>query len=340
MHFLENFSLQSYNTFGIEARARFFKEVADEDSLLATLAHCGKTRKELFVLGGGSNVLFMSDLDRVVLRNAIGGIQVLDEDTMRVRVKVGGGMVWHQFVLYAVSKGWGGIENLSLIPGTVGASPIQNIGAYGVELKDVFDGLEAIHVISGEKRTFNAAECEFGYRDSVFKRAYRGQWIITAVVFKLWKQGEVNTSYGDIKRVLAELGVSKPGIADVSRAVIQIRQQKLPDPAMIGNAGSFFKNPEVAIDFFAALKERFPNLPGYLLENSVKVPAGWLIEQAGWKGHRSGNVGVHERQALVLVNFGGARGVEVQQLATQIQESVNAKFGIFLTPEVNYVSDI
>lgn len=337
MHFLPDFSLKDFNTFGIDVKARLFAQVSTEEELLKTLAYSDQAGCELFTLGGGSNVLFMGDIDRLVVQNRIGEVVVLSQTSDEVLVRAGGGVVWHSFVQFAVSKGWGGVENLSLIPGTVGAAPLQNIGAYGVEIKDVMDSLEAIHVKTGQKRTFLANECRFGYRDSVFKNELKGEWIITSVVFKLYKHGTVHTAYGDIQQVLSTMGIVNPGIADVSRAVIQIRQSKLPDPAVIGNAGSFFKNPEVSSDFFAALKQRFPGVPGYPLEAGVKVPAGWLIEQAGWRGFRRGSVGVHERQALVLVNYGQADGGQVKELAEEIQDSVNAKFGIFLTPEVNYI---
>jgi UDP-N-acetylmuramate dehydrogenase len=334
---LENFSLQRLNTFGIDVRARFFSEATDENSLIACLEHAFRDGESLLFLGGGSNVLFLKDFDGLVVRNRIQGVEVVEEDASHVWVKVEGGMSWHAFVLQAVARNWAGIENLSLIPGTVGAAPIQNIGAYGVEVKDVIHSLEVIHIRSGKKRTLYAAECAFSYRDSIFKGEYKGDLIILSVTFRLQKGGEVNITYGDIHSVLKEMGIEKPGIADVSKAVIHIRQSKLPDPAVLGNAGSFFKNPEVSFDVFSDLKSRYPSLPGYPLEGGVKVPAGWLIEQAGWKGYRSDKVGVHERQALVLVNYGGASGAEVVELATRVQESVEDQFGIRLVPEVNYV---
>lgn len=337
MQFLENYSLRRHNTFGIEARARFFCEITGKQELLEALEYAGSRESGLFVLGGGSNILLMGDLDSLVLKNSFGGIDVLEEDTGTVRVRAGAGVVWHDFVMHAVSKGWGGVENLSLIPGTVGASPIQNIGAYGVEVKDVFDSLEAVNIRTGISRQFLHEDCRFGYRDSIFKREYKGEWIIVSVTFRLHKPGNVNTSYGDIRNVLELRGITNPGIADVSRAVIQIRQSKLPDPAVTGNAGSFFKNPEVTEAFFQALRERFPAIPGYSAGGRVKVPAGWLIESAGWKGYREGSVGVHHRQALVLVNYGGATGAFIKELASRIQDSVEEKFGIKLIPEVNYV---
>ncbi len=338
VQFLENYSLRALNTFGIEARARFFSAAADTGELMTALEYAQAKNMGLFVLGGGSNILLLGNPDLVVLKNNLRGIETIEESEKLVRLRVGGGVVWHDLVSYAVAKGWGGIENLSLIPGTVGAAPIQNIGAYGTEIKDVFESLEAVHMHTGDTRLFSHADCRFGYRDSIFKREEKGRWIITSVTLQLTKAGEVNTSYGDIRKVLLSMGIAHPGIADVSRAVIQIRQSKLPDPAEIGNAGSFFKNPEVPEEFFLDLKERFPAMPGYhTTTGAVKIPAGWLIESNGWKGYREGNVGVHDRQALVLVNYGGATGEEVRNLASGIQESVEQKYGIKLHPEVNYI---
>lgn len=338
MQFLENYSLRGLNTFGIEARARFFTAAANHGELMSALEYANAKNMGLLVLGGGSNILLLGNPDLVVLKNNLQGIDILEESEKLIRLRVGGGVIWHDLVLYAVAKGWGGIENLSLIPGTVGAAPIQNIGAYGTEIKDVFESLEAVNIRTGDTRLFSHADCRFGYRDSIFKREEKGRWMITSVIFQLRKSGEVNTSYGDIREVLRSMGVEEPGVADVSRAVIQIRRSKLPDPAEIGNAGSFFKNPEVPEAFFLELKERFPAIPGYPVGGgAVKIPAGWLIESHGWKGYREGNVGVHSRQALVLVNYGGATGDEVRNLASRIQESVEQKYGIKLHPEVNYI---
>ncbi len=338
MQFLENYSLRALNTFGIEARARVFSAATCLGELMTALEYAHSRNMGLFVLGGGSNILLLENPDFLVLKNNLLGIEILEESEKLVRLRVGGGVVWHDLVSHAVAKGWGGIENLSLIPGTVGAAPIQNIGAYGTEIKDVFESLEAVNMTTGDIRFFSHADCRFGYRDSIFKREEKGRWIITSVILQLRKTGEVNTSYGDIREVLRGAGIEHPGIADVSRAVIQIRRSKLPDPAEIGNAGSFFKNPEVPEAFFKELKERFPAMPGYPAESGeVKIPAGWLIESNGWKGYREGNVGVHSRQALVLVNHGGATGGEIRDLASRIQESVDEKYGIKLQPEVNYI---
>ncbi len=338
MQFLENYSLRTLNTFGIEARARVFSAAAGMEELMTALEYAHDKNMGLFVLGGGSNILLLGNPDFLVLKNNLLGIEVLEESEKLARVRVGGGVVWHDLVSHAVAKGWGGIENLSLIPGTVGAAPIQNIGAYGTEIKDVFESLEGVNIATGDIRHFSHADCRFGYRDSIFKQEEKGRWIITSVILQLRKTGEVNTSYGDIREVLRSAGIEHPGIADVSRAVIQIRRSKLPDPAEIGNAGSFFKNPEVPEAFFLGLKERFPAMPGYAAgSGEVKIPAGWLIESNGWKGYREGNVGVHSRQALVLVNYGGATGLEIRGLASRIQESVEEKYGIKLHPEVNYI---
>lgn len=338
MQFLENYSLRALNTFGIEARAAFFAVAANMEVLMEALEYAHARNKELLVLGGGSNILLLGDPDRFVLKNNLKGMEVLEENDEMVRLKVGGGVVWHDLVAYAVEKGWGGIENLSLIPGTVGAAPIQNIGAYGTEIRDVFESLEAVSPGTGHTRVFLHADCRFGYRDSIFKREEKGRWMITSVTFRLSKTGQINTSYGDIREVLRSMGIAHPGIADVSRAVVQIRRSKLPDPAEIGNAGSFFKNPEVTEAVFLGLKERFPAMPGYHTgSGEVKIPAGWLIESNGWKGYREGNVGVHNRQALVIVNHGGATGSEVRDLAARIQESVEERYGLLLHPEVNYI---
>jgi UDP-N-acetylmuramate dehydrogenase len=293
-------------------------------------------RTPLHILGGGSNLLLTQNLLGLTIKNEIDGIEIMLENEHEVLVKVGGGVVWHQFVLWAVANGLGGIENLSLIPGTVGASPIQNIGAYGVELKDVFHSLDAYDLGTGEPCTFHQEECQFGYRDSVFKRELKGKFFIVNVNFRLQKHPKTNTAYGDIQRILQEWEIAKPTISDVSNAVIHIRQSKLPDPAVIGNAGSFFKNPELEPADFQRFKEKFPEAPNYpQADGRVKLPAGWLIEQAGWKGERIGDAGCHAKQALVLVNYGEAKGEEILALAEKIQASVLEKFGIALTPEVN-----
>jgi UDP-N-acetylmuramate dehydrogenase len=292
------------------------------------------------ILGGGSNVLFGGDVKGLVVHNALRGIEITREFKNRVWVTVGGGENWHQFVRWAVENGYGGIENMSLIPGTVGAAPVQNIGAYGVELKDVFVYLEAIDQ-TGKRHILNKTKCRFGYRDSIFKREAKGQYWITAVTFSLTRLGyhKLNLSYGDIRKTLEANNITKPGIADISQAVIQIRRSKLPDPAQIGNCGSFFKNPEMERNVLTRIQQTHPQVPHYdLPDGRVKIPAGWFIEQCGWKGKRVGNTGSYEKQALVLVNYGGATGQEVQQLAANIIASVHKTFGVQLEPEVNMIT--
>lgn len=336
MKIRQNVSLLPYNTFGLDVKAGHFAEIASVADLRQGIR---SGIRPLFLLGGGSNVLFTQDLQGLVLKNNLRGIRVVREFKHRVWVEVGGGEIWHELVLWAVSQDYGGIENMSLIPGTVGAAPIQNIGAYGVEIKDVFVRLKALNLETGALQTFRHAACRFGYRDSVFKREEKGKWCITSVVFSLSKKPHrLNISYGDISKTLETNGVSNPSIADISRAVVQIRTSKLPDPARIGNCGSFFKNPETSRSVLDRILVSHPQAPHYPLpDGRVKIPAGWLIEQCGWKGKRVGNTGCYERQALVLVNYGGATGAEVQALATAIIESVEKTFGIRLEAEVNMV---
>lgn len=338
MNIQNQVSLKSYNTFGIEAMAAYFVEVntvEEIQNLLATEIHKGRPK---LILGGGSNLLFTQDFGGLVIRMNILGKEIIKEDESHCWVKAGAGVNWHQFVLYAIDSGLGGIENLSLIPGTVGAAPMQNIGAYGVEIKDTFVALQAVEISSGKLFTFDRADCRFGYRYSIFKDEAKDKFIIVNVTFKLSKSPEYNVSYGAIEDTIKASGIEDLSLRAVSNAVIHIRQSKLPDPAKIGNAGSFFKNPSVEKEVFDALKARYPAMPGYgLPDGQVKVPAGWLIEQCGWKGKRVGDVGVHEMQALVLVNYGNAQGNEVRKLAFDIQFSVMEKFGIELMPEVNIV---
>ncbi|MFD2999422.1 UDP-N-acetylmuramate dehydrogenase [Pontibacter toksunensis] len=336
MKLQSDFPLKQYNTFGIDARAKLFARFESVEELQALLKMPEIQKEEKLVLGGGSNLLFTKDFDGVVLQNGIKGIKVLREDETHVYVEAGGGEIWHTFVLYALQQNYGGVENLSLIPGTVGAAPLQNIGAYGVELKDTFHELEAVHLQTGEVQIFDNATCKFGYRESIFKNDLKGQYVVTSVVFRLNKKHTLNTSYGAITTTLEEMQVQQPSIQDISAAVCHIRQSKLPDPSQIGNAGSFFKNPEIPLEQYQQLKEQYPAIPSYpVSETTVKVPAGWLIEQCGWKGKVLGNYGVHKNQALVLVNYGGAKGEQVRQLAYDIITSVEQKFGIQLHPEVN-----
>lgn len=334
----ENVSLRPYNTFGLDATARFFAEVRTVDELRAVIQDPRFREMPRLLLGGGSNVLLTGDFAGLVVRIAIPGKKIVRDDDTHVWLHVGAGENWHELVLYTLDQHLAGLENLSLIPGSVGASPMQNIGAYGVEIKDVFDSLEALDLQTGDLRTFTHAECRFGYRESIFKHEAKGRYAIVGVTFRLAKTPTFHTGYGDIQKTLAEMGVQELSIRAVSEAVVRIRRSKLPDPAHLGNAGSFFKNPEIPKDQFDDLKTRFPNLPGYPTSDAaVKVPAGWLIEQAGWKGHRDGPVGVHERQALVLVNYGGGTGAQIRALAEKVQASVREKFGIELVAEVNFV---
>jgi UDP-N-acetylmuramate dehydrogenase len=338
MNILQNHSLKPYNTFGLEATARYFVEVKTVDELQEVLQHEELKGLPRFILGGGSNILLTNNFDGLVIKNSIKGMELLREDDKHVWLKVGSGEVWHELVMYTINQGWGGIENLSLIPGQVGAAPMQNIGAYGVELEATFDSLYAVNMQTTEVRTFAKDECHFGYRESVFKTKLKGQYCIVSVTFRLNKQPTFNISYGDIKRILDDMQIWEPTVKSVSDAVIKIRQSKLPDPKVLGNSGSFFKNPEIPKEQFDALQQYFPLIPSYPTPSGlVKVPAGWLIEQAGWKGKRVGNTGSHAQQALVLVNYGGATGQEIYQLALDIQASVKEKFGITIVPEVNVV---
>ena len=334
MQFHENFSLRSYNTFAIDAKARLFNEFSSVEELEEYLMLYSSY--PVFILGGGSNVLFTKDYEGVVLKNEIKGIEVQHEDAEHVYVKVGAGENWHQFVLHCINHNLAGIENLSLIPGNVGASPIQNIGAYGVELENVFWSLEAFHL--GERRihTFTTADCEFGYRDSIFKNNYKDQFAILSVTFQLRKKPIFHVSYGAITEELEKMGVKDLSIKAVSQAVINIRSSKLPDPKEIPNAGSFFKNPEVPITKYEELKVKFPGIVAYpVTKMTMKLAAGWMIEQCGWKGYRRGDAGCHAKQALVLVNYGNANGEEVYKLSEEILQSVKNKFGVTLEREVN-----
>ncbi|MBD1395822.1 UDP-N-acetylmuramate dehydrogenase [Pontibacter sp. JH31] len=336
MKFETDFSLKPYNTFGIDVKARHFARFDSVQELQELLQRPEVKDEPKLILGGGSNVLFTKNFEGIVLLNGIKGIAVLRQDNAFAYVKAGGGEVWHDLVQFCLEHNLGGVENLSLIPGTVGAAPLQNIGAYGTELKDVFVELEAVHLETGSIHTFDKNACQFGYRESVFKHAAKDQFIVTSVTLQLHKQHQLNTAYGAIKTTLEEMRVQQPTIQDVSAAVCHIRRSKLPDPTQIGNAGSFFKNPEIPVLLFDVLKEKHPDMPAYpVSEDRVKIPAGWLIEQCGWKGKEIGNYGVHKNQALVLVNYGGAEGEKLLQLAYDIIDSVQEKFGIILQPEVN-----
>ena len=336
MDMQENVSLKTYNSFGIDALARFFAAFSNIDELDDLLKN--NPAASVMVLGGGSNLLFTKDYDGLVMKNEIAGITTVREDADYVYVKAGAGENWHRFVLYCIERNLGGVENLSLIPGNMGAGPMQNIGAYGVELKDVFHELEAYHLFDRTMVTFGLEDCQFGYRESVFKKHYKGQFAITSVTCKLRKNPVFNTSYGAIRQELEKANIAELSIRAISDAVIRIRTSKLPDPTVIGNAGSFFKNPELAREQWKPLKERFPDMVLFPLEDgAAKLAAGWLIEQCGWKGFRRGDAGVHALQALVLVNYGSATGEEIYALSTEIIQSVRERFGLELEREVNII---
>jgi UDP-N-acetylmuramate dehydrogenase len=333
---LHNISLQPYNTFHIDARAQYFGRFTTLKSMEAQLeAYHELKNAPLLVLGGGSNILLTGSFEGLVLKNELKGISLIGEDEQHYYVKAMAGENWHELVQYCIEAGYAGMENLSLIPGCVGASPMQNIGAYGVEIKDIFHSLQAWHIADRTMVDFTLQDCEFGYRESVFKRKYRNQFIITSVTYRLNKEPRLNTSYGAIEQELERMGIQEPGIRDISRAVIRIRQSKLPDPAVIGNAGSFFKNPVISKTQYQQLQSQYPHIPGYSNGDQVKLAAGWLIEQCGWKGYRDGDAGCHAQQALVLVNHGQASGTQILQLAQRIIESVHQQFHVELETEVN-----
>lgn len=336
---LYNQSLQHLNTFGLDVTAAALLQLEHSDDMVQ-LAEVWPTFPQQLILGGGSNVLFTRDFDGLVLLNRLKGIEMLeDPDSERHQLlKAYGGESWHELVMFAVQHGLGGIENLALIPGTVGAAPIQNIGAYGVELKDVFHSLEALDLETGKLQTFDKDNCMFGYRNSIFKHELKGKYFIVSCTLRLSLHPTLHTSYGAIQSTLEEKGITNPGISDIAAAVIDIRSSKLPDPKVLGNAGSFFKNPEISLKHFEQLQREYPGMPGYPLPGDlVKVPAGWLIETCGWKGRRMGNTGAHAQQALVLVNYGGATGTEIHEHALRIIRNVKERFEITLVPEVNII---
>lgn len=336
MQIQENISLRHYNTFGVDIKARYFATFTNTDELEELLNL--KPQTSNLILGGGSNILFTKNYDGLVLKNDIRGITELHEDKEYVYVKAGAGENWHQFVLYCINRNWAGVENLSLIPGNVGATPIQNIGAYGVEIEDVFWDLEAFHIQDKKAVTFTKSDCEFGYRDSVFKNKYKDQFVILNVTYQLRKKPRFKTSYGAIEQELEKMGVKELSIKAISDAVISIRSSKLPNPGEMGNAGSFFKNPTVDKAIFENLKSKFAAIVGYPnTDGTVKLAAGWLIEQCGWKGYRRGDAGCHARQALVLVNYGNATGRDILLLASEIMQSIKIKFDISLETEVNII---
>jgi len=358
MKILINYNLSKLNTFGISAKAKFFVEIqnetdlkelfnAEEFSARGGSAYGGKNIPKLF-LGGGSNVLFTKDFDGLIVLNKLKGMEILKEDSRNVFIRSMGGEMWHDFVTFVVERGLWGVENLALIPGTVGAAPMQNIGAYGAELKDVLENVEAFNIKTGEKKIFSKEECKLGYRDSIFKNELKDQYFITAVTFKVSKIENKNVTYKILQEYLEKNKIEVKNSKDISDAISEIRRSKLPDPKIIGNAGSFFKNVFIKPKELEKLQKTYPEIPNFDEETSpqpsperrggsIKIPAGWLIEQCGWKGKRIGNVGVHEKQALVLVNHGGATGEEVLALADKIIADVKEKFGLELVPEVNLI---
>jgi len=337
MEVLQDISLKPYNTFGISARAKHFAEIKSEEDLRKALKL--KEHPKKFIISGGSNMLITSDIDALVLHINLKGISIVKETDHKVTLKVKAGENWHGLVLWTLNRSFGGLENMSLIPGNTGTAPIQNIGAYGTELKDTFVSCEAMHIDTQEIETFSKADCAFGYRDSFFKKEGKGKYIITSVNLELTKKDHrLNTSYGAIEAELKQNNISEPTLKDISDAVIAIRQRKLPDPKILGNSGSFFKNPVVSKSEFEIFSKTYPQAPFYKVsELAYKIPAGWLIEQCGYKGKRFGDAGVHKNQALVLVNYGNATGEEILNLAYRIIEEVQHKFGITISPEVNII---
>ncbi len=335
----ENVSLKPFNTFGVNANSKYFAEANSVEELLETLKFSNTKTLPLLFLGGGSNILFTKDFDGLAIRLNLKGIneKIVDDNHILVTAKAGEN--WHQFVMYCLDKNYGGLENLSLIPGNVGTSPMQNIGAYGTEIKDVFETCKVLNLQTSKTEIFNREQCRFGYRDSVFKQEGKGKYVILEVTFRLTRTvHRIDVEYGAIQSELEKLGIINPTIQDVSKAVINIRQSKLPDPKITGNAGSFFKNPTILLHQYENLKQQFENIPGYPNGDFVKVPAGWLIEQAGWKGRQIGNVASHNFQALVIINAtGNASGKEVFDFSTMIIDSVKEKYGIELEREVNII---
>lgn len=335
MQIKNDISLKPYNTFGIEVNAKMFAAFGSLEELEAITD--AVANYPLLILGGGSNVLFRKDFEGCIAKNELKGIELIREDEQYYYVRAQAGENWNAFVQHCIAHDYAGIENLSLIPGNVGASPMQNIGAYGVEIKDVFYELQAWHLHERRLETFSLNDCEFGYRESVFKKKYQGQFVILNVSFRLRKKPSFNTQYGAIEQELERMGVRELSIQNISQAVINIRTSKLPDPKKVGNAGSFFKNPVIAHPHYGLLQKDHPAIPGYHSANGVKIAAGWLIEQCGWKGFRKGDAGCYDKQALVLVNYGSASGDEIYRLSADIIHSVQKKFGITLEREVNII---
>jgi len=336
---LKDVSLKKYNTFGIEAKADWLAEIDSEEQVLTIIDDLPDMPK--LILGQGSNILFLNDFKGIVLHNNIKGKHIIEESNTEIIIQVKGGENWHDFVMWTVENNYGGIENLALIPGKVGTAPIQNIGAYGVEVKDVIESVDTLNMQTCYPKNFSNQACQFGYRESIFKKPEnKGKYFINAVNFKLYKKNyKLKTGYGAIQKVLTDKKIKQPSLKDIAETVIEIRRAKLPDPKVIGNAGSFFKNPFVDQEKLIQLLQTYPDMPYYKtqISNRIKIPAGWLIDQAGWKGKRFGAVGIHPKQALVLVNYGGATGQEVKLLADKIIADIHHKYGILLQPEVNFV---
>ena len=338
MNIIANYPLLKLNTFGVDVKAKYFVSINTVNELIELTKTKVFKDLQLLILGGGSNILFTKDFDGLVILNSIKGKEIIDQTQESIFLKIGAGENWHELVMYTVDNKWGGIENLSLIPGNTGTAPMQNIGAYGVEIKETFVELEALEISSGKIVKFNNSDCEFGYRESVFKNKMKNQYIIVNITLELKKNPVLNINYGDVKAILESQNINNPSIKQVSDAIISIRQSKLPDPKIIGNSGSFFKNPIVSLNQLELLKKKYPNVVNYKInENEFKIAAGWMIERAGWKGKKFNNYGVHEKQALVLVNYGLANGMEIFNLSEEIILDIKDKFGIKLEREVNII---
>ena len=338
MNIIEDYPLLKLNTFGLDVKAKYFTSINTINELLEIKNNNEFQDLRLLVLGGGSNILFTKDFNGLVILNNIKGKEIIEQNDSSVFLKIGAGENWHELVMYCVDNGWGGIENLSLIPGNTGTAPMQNIGAYGVEIKETFVELEALEISSGRIVKFNNSDCEFGYRESVFKNNMKNKYIILNITLELNKNPVLNINYGDVKAILEGQNIKDPSIKDVSNTIISIRQSKLPDPKKIGNCGSFFKNPIVSLNKLELIKKKYPNIVNYKInEDEFKIAAGWMIERAGWKGKKFNNHGVHEKQALVLVNYGLANGLEIFNLSEKIIFDIREKFGITLEREVNII---
>ena len=338
MNIIANYPLLKLNTFGVDVKAKYFVSINTVNELIELTKTEVFKDLQLLILGGGSNILFTKNFDGLVILNSIKGKEIIDQTQESIFLKIGAGENWHELVMYTVDNGWGGIENLSLIPGNTGTAPMQNIGAYGVEIKETFVELEALEISSGKIVRFNNSDCEFGYRESVFKNKMKNQYIIVNITLELKKNPVLNINYGDVKAILESQNINNPSIKQVSDAIISIRQSKLPDPKIIGNSGSFFKNPIVSLNQLELIKKKYPNVVNYKInENEFKIAAGWMIERAGWKGKKFNNYGVHEKQALVLVNYGLANGMEIFNLSEEIILDIKDKFGIKLEREVNII---